>query len=77
MISEQLKKVLLAELELDDFPFTDQTLASEVPGWDSLSHIRVIAAVEKEFNVRLRALEVMRLKNVGELAVLIEKRAAR
>jgi acyl carrier protein len=77
MISDRLKQVILRELDVPDFDFEETTLASEVPGWDSLSHVRVIAAVEKEFGVRFKALEVMRLKNVGELGALLDKKLAK
>ncbi len=76
MISDRLKGVILRELQLDDFPFTDQTLAPNVPGWDSLSHVRILAAIEKEFAIRFKTLEVLRLKNVGELQALVSKKTA-
>jgi len=76
MISDRLKKVILRELHQDDFPLTDQTLASEVPGWDSLNHVRILAAIEKEFAIRFKTLEVLRLKNVGELQALVDKKTA-
>jgi acyl carrier protein len=74
MISERLKTAILKELGLDDFPITDQTLASQVPGWDSLRHVQILTAVEKEFSVRFKNLEVLRLKNIGELQVLVDKK---
>jgi acyl carrier protein len=45
--------------------------ADDVSDWDSLSHIRLVLAVSKAFNVKFTAAEVSRLKNVGELADLI------
>lgn len=74
MISERLKRVLARELGLDGFAFTDETTADRVPGWDSLKHIAVLAAVEAEFGIRFRSLEVIRLRNVGELQTLIERK---
>jgi acyl carrier protein len=76
MISERLKRMLLKELNLDDFIFTDDTVASDVPGWDSLNHARILCAVEEEFGLRFRTLEVLRLKNLGELQALIEKKSS-
>ena len=72
MISEELKKVILDELNLDDFDIKDETTAPEVPGWDSLNHINIIIAVEKHFNVRFKGYNVLRLKNVGDLQNLID-----
>ena len=71
MVSDKLKGVILRELELDDFDLTDATTADMVPGWDSLSHVRILTAVEKEFGVRFKTLEVLRLKNVGDLQALV------
>lgn len=74
MISEKLIGIILKELELDDFDINESTSASMVPGWDSLKHIRVIMAIEEAFDIRFRTLEVIRLKNVGELQTLIDRK---
>lgn len=72
MISDDLKKVILSELDLDDFDFLDETKATDVPGWDSLNHVNVILAVEKFFKVKFKSVEILRLKNVGDLQKLID-----
>jgi acyl carrier protein len=76
MISDRLKAVLLRELKLDDFDFKPETLATEVPGWDSLRHVSVIAAVEKAYAITFKSLEVIRLKNIGELQALVDRKLA-
>jgi len=50
------------------------TSAGDVEGWDSLSHIRLMVAIESVFDVRIRASEAAKLNNVGELADLIERK---
>ncbi len=74
MISDRLKRTILAALKLPEMEIRDETLASEVPGWDSIAHVSVLAAVEKEFGIRFGGLEVMRLKNIGELQKLVSKK---
>ncbi len=74
MISDRLKSIILKTLAVKDFPMQDETRADEVPGWDSLNHVRVIVAVEKEFNVKLKGLEILRLKNIGELQKLVDSK---
>ncbi len=76
MVSDRLKQVILKVLGLPEMELREEMLASEVPGWDSLSHVTVLAAVEKEFGVRFSGLEVMRLKNIGDLQKLVTKKAA-
>jgi acyl carrier protein len=76
MISDALRSVILRELDLEDFELDPATVASQVPGWDSLSHSRIVAAVEAEFAVRFRGLEIMKLKNVGDLQALLDRKLA-
>ncbi len=62
----------------DDLELSRDTTARDVKGWDSLRHLRLILAVEQTFKVRLPSTKVSNLKNVGDLADLIERtRAAR
>lgn len=77
MISPELKAVILKQLNLDDFDIMDETIAPEVPGWDSLTHINIILAVEKHFNVKFKSYELIRLKNVGELQKLVDLKLAK
>jgi acyl carrier protein len=74
MISPELKRLILDILSVDEWELTDATVAAAVPGWDSLSHINVILAVEKHFGVRFKASEVLRLKNVGDLQHLLSSK---
>ena len=54
---------------------TPQLTAKDVDGWDSLTHIRLILSVEKEFKIRFTTSEIGNLENVGELVALIRARA--
>lgn len=74
MISGKLKEVILKELQLEDFDFQDETTADQVPGWDSLNHINVILAIEKAYNVRFKGIEILKVKNLGELQQLIDSK---
>jgi acyl carrier protein len=77
MISERLKGVILKELKLNNFDMKDETQAFQIPGWDSLSHVGVIFAIEKEYGVRFKMADVMRLKNLGDLQALVDGKAAK
>jgi acyl carrier protein len=48
----------------------DDLTAEDVENWDSLTHINLIVAIEKEFRIRFTTAEVSGLKNVGELEAL-------
>ena len=71
MITEELKRVILGALKLDQWDIKDETVAPEVPGWDSLNHVNVILAVEKHFGIRFKGVEILKLKNIGDLQQLV------
>ncbi len=74
MISKRLKAVILKELDIEDFDFKDETTADQVPNWDSLSHMNVIVAIEKDYELKFKGLEILKIKNLGELQSLIDKK---
>lgn len=74
MISNELKNIILSELNLSEFNLSDTTVASEVPGWDSISHINIILAIEIGFNVKFKGMEMMKIQNLGELQKLINSK---
>jgi acyl carrier protein len=75
MISDRLRGVILTVLELPDFNLQDDTTASMVPKWDSLSHLSIITAIEAEYAVKFRATEILKLKTVGDLQRLVDSKA--
>mgnify|MGYP001189980787 CR=1 FL=1 len=50
---------------------TAETSAQDIDDWDSLTHMQIIARMEKEFKVRFALGELQSLKNVGDMANLI------
>jgi acyl carrier protein len=54
-----------------------ETTANDVPGWDSLTNINLIFAIEREFNIKFALGEIQELHNVGEMAALIQKKTER
>lgn len=50
-----------------------ETTADDVDGWDSLTNVELMVALESKFGVRFHTGEIARLRNVGELVDVIEK----
>lgn len=69
----ELAKVVAETLGIDLQRVTPDLNADAVDTWDSLSHLRLITAVEKHFDFRMTMEEVMSLGNVGDLAVVVSR----
>ncbi len=76
-VFEKLTPLLRDVFDDDDVVATPELTAKAVDGWDSLGNVRLFLEVEKAFAVRFSATEITSLKNVGQLADLIEKKTQR
>jgi acyl carrier protein len=56
----------------DEMIVTPELTASDVDGWDSLRHVRLMLTIERAFGIKFSAYEVNKLRNVGQLATLIQ-----
>jgi acyl carrier protein len=75
-ILDRLTTVFREVFEDDALVIHDATTADDIDEWDSLQHIVLVLAVEREFKVRLNPAEVGKLENVGAMADLLAARAA-
>ena len=58
----------------DDMIIEDKTSSDDIEDWDSLNHINLVSAIEKEFEIRFALGELMALKDVGAMIdLMIEK----
>ena len=52
----------------------DNTCANDIDDWDSIEHINLVLAIEKEFSIKFDMNEIARLKSVGEIVRAIESK---
>lgn len=73
-IYERITPIFREYFENDDLVLADAITARDVEGWDSLAHISIVVAIEKEFGIQLGVKHSANLKNVGELVDAIKTR---
>ncbi len=74
-IYERLNGVFRDVFDDETLQVRDETTAADVPGWDSLRHISLLAAVEEEFDIEFSMKETVGMKNVGEMVDIIAREA--
>jgi len=73
-IYQKLTAIFRDVFDNDDLVARPDLTADEVPDWDSLSHVRLILTVVREFRTQFSAAEIAELKNVGDLATLLRRK---
>lgn len=70
----QLNEVFQEVFEDNELQIERNSTANDLEDWDSLMHVNLILAVEREFGIRFTSSEVTSLSNVSSLIDLIEKK---
>ena len=73
-ILEELQPVFREVFDDDSIVLTNETNAEMIEDWDSLSHIRLVMAIEKKFGIKFSYDDLQNMKNVGEAAEIINRR---
>jgi len=74
IVAEKLTRTFRFVFDDPNLELKRSTSANEVEGWDSITYINLIVAIESEFRIRFTTAEITALNNVGELADLIGKK---
>jgi acyl carrier protein len=72
-IMSKMTDILRDIFEDPDLAVTAETNAKSVPGWDSMAQVKVLMAVEEEFDVRFSSREMDKLRNVGDLVAAVAR----
>jgi acyl carrier protein len=73
LILEQINLIFRDVFENEKLVISEITSAKDIDEWDSLTHVMLISAVEKHFNIRLKFADIIKFKNVGDMVDLLER----
>lgn len=75
-IFSSLTEIFEDVMDVDDITLEDATTADDVEEWDSLSNVRFIVAVEREFGIKFSNAEIEGFKCVGDLVTSVAGKTA-
>jgi acyl carrier protein len=79
-IRSDLQQIFRDVFDDDEIHLRDEMTAEDVDGWDSLTHIDLIVAIERRFGVKFATAEISSLKddgqNVGSMLSLLSGKLA-
>ena len=71
---EKLNGIFRIVFDNEDISIRPEMTANDIDGWDSISHINLILAVEKGFSIKFTQKELLTMRNVGDLVKGIESK---
>lgn len=76
-IITELEPIFQDVLDQPNLKLTPESNATNVEDWDSLAHVTLVGAVERRFKLKFTLAELQSLKNIGDMANLIQKKLAK
>ena len=76
-ILKRVNEIFRDVFDDDTIVIRDETTAADIPDWDSLMQIELVAEHESHFALRFGMKEVLNMKNVGEMIDIIEDRTTK
>ena len=73
-IFEVVQDIFRDIFDEDSMVIENSTNSENIEDWDSLNHINLVSAIEKELEIRFALGELMELKDVGAMIDLILKK---
>jgi acyl carrier protein len=74
MIAKRVEAIFRQSFEIEKF--TEDLSIDNVPGWDSMAHVGLILALQKEFGATITPAEAIELTNVKNIIKFLSKRIA-
>lgn len=71
-ILSQIRDIFIDTLDNEKIVIEETTQATDIEEWDSLNHIILVAAIEKNFQINFNSTEIFSWKNIGEMVNCIE-----
>lgn len=73
-IGAKVRGIIVRILSVSEDDIFEDTAIGDLPEWDSLHHIQIISAIEKEFGFRFTPDVMMDLEDVGDIVAATEER---
>jgi acyl carrier protein len=75
-IYDRLTAIFRSTMTDDNLVLTAETSPKDIPKWDSFHYVDIILQIEETLGIKIRSREANKLRNVGELAALIQSKQA-
>lgn len=72
-MNEQLDRLVIDILDLDGDSVPDNLSPETAEYWDSLNHLRLVTAIEQEFDIKLAMDDIQSIESITTLREIVKK----
>ena len=71
---EKIKRIIAVILRVDEDAIQEDTAIGDIPSWDSLNQLRILAEVESEFGIQFTPDVRMEMEDFSDIVQAVEER---
>lgn len=68
----ELERLIAEVIKKGPVTLSETTTAQDVNGWDSLTNMLIVTAIEKKYNIHFGLREIVKMKCVGDICTTIQ-----
>lgn len=76
-VRKKITTIFRKELNNPSLVLHDETVVTDIKGWDSLKQVALIIFLEKEFNISFKGSEIRSIKKYRDLEDIVLKKISR
>ena len=72
-MNNKLKSLIADLFKCDVSDLTDDTGPGDIPGWDSLGHVTLMAEIQKQLGTHVPVEDAIEVESIADLASILEQ----
>lgn len=74
IMEDRVERVVKESFKLNDEKVDKNWTSDDIEGWDSMGHLNLILALEKEFGVRFEIEEIFQIRNIADISTVLKRK---
>ena len=73
-IGKRVEKVIIEVFQLGGQKIDKNWTSNDIQNWDSLGHLTLVIAIEKEFNMKFEVEDFFKIKSIKDIEELVKEK---
>lgn len=75
-LESKLRRIVVDVLKISEGVYNEDLTAGDIPEWDSIGHVNLLMAVEREFEIAFDVTDAIDIESVADLQDMVKKYVA-
>ncbi len=72
-MKNRVKKLIVEVLKIDESKYYEEMEIGDIPEWDSANNVRIIQALEDEFQINIDISDAIEMEGVSDIFDILKK----